>query len=95
MIVKIANAERETDMQEFARDIELEFERLNSKIAKLKAKAEKCGNAFDEEEARRKSVSKMRYSRCFPNDNFSSYNDFESVNNNLENVYNAVCELRK
>lgn len=95
VIIKIANNEKQEDMQEFARDIELEFERVNSKIAKLKAKAEKSGKTFDEEEARRKTVSKMRYLRYFSNDNLSSYNDFGSVNNNLEDVYNAVCELRK
>lgn len=45
-------------MQEFARDIELEFERADSRVAKLKAKAEKSGKAFDENEVRRKAVSK-------------------------------------
>ena len=76
-----------------ARDIELEFERADSRVAKLKAKAEKSGKAFDENEVRRKAVSKMRYLRYFSDESLKNYTDFNSVNNNLESVFETVTAL--
>ena len=93
VLIKVKNEEKQADMQEFARDIELEFERADSRVAKLKAKAEKSGKAFDENEVRRKAVSKMRYLRYFSDESLKNYTDFNSVNNNLEFVFETVTAL--
>lgn len=93
VLIKVKNEEKQADMQEFARDIELEFERADSRVAKLKAKAEKSGKAFDENEVRRKAVSKMRYLRYFSDESLKNYTDFNSVNNNLESVFETVTAL--
>lgn len=93
VIVKVKNEEKQGDMQEFARDIELEFERAHNKAAKLKEKAEKNGETFDEKEAYKKIISKMRYLRYFTNENLSNYTDIESINNNIEFVFDTVTAL--
>ncbi len=93
VIVKVKNEEKQGDMQEFARDIELEFERVHNKAAKLKEKAEKNGETFDEKEAYKKIISKMRYLRYFTNENLSNYTDIESINNNIEFVFDTVTAL--
>ncbi len=93
VIVKVKNEEKQGDMQEFARDIELEFERAHNKAAKLKEKAEKNGETFDEKEAYKKIILKMRYLRYFTNENLSNYTDIESINNNIEFVFDTVTAL--
>lgn len=93
VIVKVKNEEKQGDMQEFARDIELEFERAHNKAAKLKEKSEKNGETFDEKEAYKKIISKMRYLRYFTNGNLSNYTDIESINNNIEFVFDTVTAL--
>lgn len=93
VIVKVKNEEKQGDMQEFARDIELEFERAHNKAAKLKEKAEKNGETFNEKESYKKIISKMRYLRYFTNENLSNYTDIESINNNIEFVFDTVTAL--
>lgn len=93
VIIKIKKEEKQADMQEFARDIELEFERAGNKLAKLKAKSDKAGESFDETAARSKVTSKMRYLRYFSDERLSQYTDFNSVNNNLEFVFETVNYL--
>lgn len=48
VIARVRSDEKQADMQELAGDIEIEFQRLAARLAKLKLKAEKRGKPFDE-----------------------------------------------
>lgn len=93
VIEKVKLKEKQSDMQIFARDMELEYKRLNDRVEKIKRKAEKFGKPFDETETRKKIASKMRYMRFFSDEALHGYTDFISIGNNLEFVFDRVSAL--
>lgn len=90
VILKVKNEEKQEDMQNFSRDIELEFDRVNSRVNKMRKKAEKKNTAFDENEAQAAAMSKSRYLKYFNDESLSAFTTAESVNSNLEQVFDAV-----
>lgn len=94
VLVKVKAAEREADIQAFARDIELEFERVNNRVRKQKAKAQKAGKAFHETEIREKCMSTARYLRYFKDSRLTAYATLEQVNDHIETVFDIVSELQ-
>lgn len=84
--------EQNEEMQNFARDLELEFKRVNAKLEK----AEKKSKAdFNKDEVRKEIMLKTRYLKLFVDGELSKYTTMQSVNDNLDEVYSAVCALRK
>lgn len=94
VIAKVEAENKASDIEDFARDIELEFKRLDEKTAKHKAKAEKSKKEFDEALARANAMSTMRYLRFFNDDRLKEYNNFASVNSNIEQVYEIVTAVQ-
>lgn len=88
-------AERQADMLDFSRDIELEFKRMDAKLEKLKRKAEKKGAGFDEAETRITIMSKLRYLKYFTDEELLKHTTAASVNENLDEVYSLIEALQQ
>lgn len=90
VLEKVKAQERKADLEAFAHDLELEFKRADARVEKLRKKAQKKGEAFDETAARQKAVSKMQYLRYFTQAPLSAYQTFDAAMEDLETVYDAV-----
>ena len=92
---RVRLAEREEEIADFLRDIELEFKRVDSRCEKNKQKALKKGMEYNESADRAEVMNKTRYLKYFTQGELANYKTAEDVNNNSEHVFSAVTACRE
>lgn len=90
---RVREEEKKADLLTFARDIEIEFKRVEARCAKLRTKAEKSGRSFDEEKVRGKITARMHYLKYFAKGELKEYQTFNDVEKNLEQIYDRIQAL--
>lgn len=94
--------EREENIQQFIRDIELEFARVASRVEKAKAKSQKekakSKNVqdtieFDDIKARQKYMRVERHSRYFIDGELGIYKTSEEIINNIDDIYPIIEKI--
>ena len=85
--------ERQGNIEDFQREIELEEKRVLSRLAKREKKANKKGLDFDKEKTLKELKLDCRQLKYFVDGDLAKYHTTEEINNNIEIVYTELEKI--